>query len=82
MFHLNGINITINDCYKMNFNDVIKCFQKDGYFFSTEFIKKNLHIMKSGVEVLHEGYQFYGVLYRDKVEVHMDGNFVKFEFLN
>ncbi|KAK8865041.1 hypothetical protein M9Y10_010571 [Tritrichomonas musculus] len=58
-----GKIIQITNCYKMNYYQIVKSFQKKGLYYSEECIKKYFHFKIAGKELPHIEYPVLGIPY-------------------
>ena len=54
-----GKTITIKDCYKMKFDEIIEYLGQEGFYYSQQCIRTNIHLYLSGEKILHEGFFFF-----------------------
>lgn len=67
----NRQTILIEDCYKKDYFEIIKIFQKNHIFFSKKCIKKHIHFLVFGKELPHIEFPFFAIPLNSFINVQM-----------
>ena len=70
------LNIYIENCYKMTFDEIIDEFKKKQLFYSSTCIKHYIQFKNSGNEVLHIKYPFIAITSDSHIQVEMKCEYV------